>query len=224
MQCIVSAEELPPDLAPDAKWKRFRRTQLGEGERGRLEAQLEAQEAVLKEDVAFELGQWRCFTDRVAREYKWLHAKHHASDTMHLHRETVLQSAINTIRVQLKPRMVRPYDGDQEKIIATVQPMVENTLDLPGPNASTEDTMKSKIASKSYTIRECHKHTLLMNDYVSRKIKESYAAGDKTGALVLRTDEVVPGPETLYTLSCTRVGRRRATVGDTRHNTDKHGH
>ena len=49
---------------------------------------------------------------------------------MHLHRETVLSSALVTVLSQIKPPAQRPLEGDLDEIRETVQPMMEIVLNL----------------------------------------------------------------------------------------------
>jgi len=210
----VSLETNPP---ADAKWLCYRRrNRLTQDQTKRLEELLQSSVEDICDEV-FELHQWRCFMDRVVREYKYLHSVHKKNDRMHLHRETVLKSAIASVLQQLKPRVIRPLDGDVPNILAAVQPMVEITLQLPGPpgpaRVGTAAWLQNKIKEDNYFLMECHEYKVLMDDRVQKKIQTCVTAGSSTGFPLLHKGAVVPGPEKLYELCCTGEGRRRrATV------------
>ena len=154
--------------------------------------------------------------DRLTREYVYLHKKLHKDDVMHLHRETVLQSALATVLDQIKPATQLPLGGDEPTIMQTVQPMLEIALQLSGPTAAerahTKAWIQEKIQTGDYSFKECSEFPELMDAYVHKKMAEAIAAGSTTGRLVLQPGEEPVGPEATYTLCTKRVGRRRATV------------
>ena len=158
------------------------------------------------------------FVSRVAREYAWTHAKAYPDgrDRMHLHRETVIESSIATVMTQILPKTARPYQESIPEFMSAIQPMVELTLELSGPKAAESTASKAWIAQKisdgDITYSDCDDHEELMDHVVSQKIAEACRNGSKSGALVLRAGEKSVGPDKMYTLSLTRVARRRATV------------
>ena len=79
----------------------------------------------------FDRTSWIMYVDRVCREYLAIHLKFYGDkDSMHLNRETCLNSACNCIMHQLRPLVYRPCDGDINEIIPLIQPMVETILEI----------------------------------------------------------------------------------------------
>ena len=109
-------------------------------------------------DVGFDTTQWMCFLDRAAREYLFLHTKHHKNDRMHLYRESVLGSALANVLAQVTSS---PFDGDMDDIMAASQPIIEIALDLSGPICEKQETkawIEQKIADGDYSFKECDQY------------------------------------------------------------------
>ena len=86
--------------------------------------------------VLFCKGKWICFLERVVRQYRHEHERLSRRDPMHLSRESILKSAVNTVCAQIRPKRKKtslPCEGDKAQIIKIVQPIVESTLKLAGP-------------------------------------------------------------------------------------------
>ena len=200
------------------KWMRFRRKPLSSEQLRLIDEQVVLRESELVIDSNFDKTQWHCFMNRVAREYLYVHNTLHKDDEMHLHRETVLESALATVLSQVRPVNQYPFAGDMTEIMLSAQPILEIALNLSGPAKIKKNTM-AWIAEKTnspgdITYAECDQYPELMEAYVEHKIAECIAAGNKNGYLVLHKGEKPVGTDKVYTLCSTRVGRRRALASD----------
>ena len=203
--CGGGGEELD-EGPPDKKWIRFRRPSLSLEESKRLAVVVKNGELPVGE---FERTEWRCFGDRVCREYFHLHKKHNKNDKMHLGRENLISSAIAVVLGTVRPRTCRPCDGDKTEIQKVVQPWVEKALQLPGPGVleseGCESWVDDVIKSGDYTFRHCSENRSIMLDFLSKQIPLTKTGfPEKCGK--------VPGPDVLYNLSTTRVGMPRSKV------------
>ena len=210
-------ESSTPDESDESvlniRWARFRRATLTPDQRLLLLEQIDQRENELG---SFDKNQWHCFMDRVAREYVYLHDQLHKNDRMHLHRETVLASAVAKVISQIQPHSARPVKSNVPQLVKYIQPMIEMTLNLAGPNAeekvATQKWIAEKIKRMDYNYRDCHKYPEIMDDYVAKQIAKCVALGSKSGVPLLKEGEEPVGTNECYILSSKRVGRRRATA------------
>ena len=70
---------------------------------------------------------------------------------MHLHRETVLASAQAKVISQIKPCSVRPTKSVAQQLLKNIQPIIEITLNLCGPNAEEKFETQTWIVNKIKT-------------------------------------------------------------------------
>ena len=198
----------------DIRWKRFRRPELAPAQHLRLQNEVE-QRGQLGD---YSLAQWLCFVDRVAREYCHLHKKLYKNDAMHLRREVVLKSAIAVVASQVQPKSLRPAKSHMPELLETVQPILEIALDLVGPKANEKKYSRGWIAEKiksgKITYADCAAFPELMDAKVTKCIADAMAAGSEDGLIMLKPGEKPVGPDEIYVLSSSRVGRRRATASD----------
>ena len=135
---------------------------------------------------------------------------------MHLHRETVLRTAVTTILPQLRPRVVKPLEGNVSDIVEATQPMVETILDLCGQKAAEKEGtslwVAARIKKDDYSYVDCCEHPELMQAMVDKKIAFYRSKGSPDGSYILPEGVQVPDPDATYSLSEHRVGRRRATA------------
>ena len=104
--------------------------------------------------------------------------------------------------------------------MSLVTPMLEFILKLPGTNISASHDVtwaKDKISNDDWTFEELAMHPELMEMWIDKQIQLAVEAGSEDGSPILPKRFKVPGPDEIYKLSSTRLGRRRATVYMTMH-------
>ena len=91
---------------------------------------------------------------------------------MHLHRETVLRTAVTTVLPQLRPKVVKPLEGNVADIVEATQPMVETILELAGQKAAEKEGtslwVAARIKKQDYSYVDCVEHPELMQDMVDK--------------------------------------------------------
>ena len=137
-------------------------------------------------DEVFGKNQFICFLDRVCREYVSAHKRLHRTDVMHLHRETVLRTAVSNILPQLRPKVVKPLEGNVSDIVEAIQPMVETILDLCGQKAAEKEGtslwVAARIKKDDYSYADCCEHPDLMLAMVDKKIALYRSKGSPDGS------------------------------------------
>ena len=170
---------------PSESWYRFRRQELTHEQRATLIEQVCIREQHVCDEV-FGKNQFICFLDRVCREYVSAHKRLHRTDVMHLHRETVLRTAVSKILPQLRPKVVKPLEGNVSDIVEAIQPMVETILDLCGQKAAEKEGtslwVAARIKKDDYSYADCCEHPDLMQAMVDKKIALYRSKGSPDGS------------------------------------------
>ena len=203
------AADLPTfTFIPDRRWTRFRRPSLSLEETKTLRDVVDVTEF---EEDDFDGNMWICFVDRVAREYFFLHSRH--GDSLHCNRESLLKSAVAVVQDTLRPRHLRPFDGDKTTIVSKLQPWIEKIFSMPGEDMHAERGttawINARLKHRDYTLGQASEYKQLLDDFVKYQVKN----GDKNGYPILTSDNnQVVGPDTTYDLCVSRVGMPRSKV------------
>ena len=161
-----------------AKWTRFRRHTLSHTECQKLATAVRNAVRTVEGLDDYNLGWYMQFADRLVREYKYLHKKLH--DPMHLEREKIVSSAVQTISLQVRPTSDQLTPEDIKDLCPKLQPIVEQTLGLRGVHVHVKNTqgwVEQKIADQTYDFPDAIKHEPIMQDLTERIMRE----GDETG-------------------------------------------
>ena len=128
----------------------------------------------VKDDIEFlefEPTKYLVFLERVTRQY--LHLWNKLSDPLHLRRDDTLESSVNTVLRQVRPKTFLPHDGKMDVILQTISPLVENSLLMPSGTVErgTKRWVAKVIRDRDFSLANMVMSRDVLKAFISVQVK-----------------------------------------------------